>query len=183
MARLHTTRFGIAFVIGAALLGLIGPPTWARAQSTGGLGSTQLAQLHSQPLPILAPAYVPPGFRLVHVDAMTAKKDHTNGYTLKYRSSDGREFIIDVADGGFGDADPDLSSFRRPFTVDSSVVGSIKMSPYQVTVGGQPRWTYSSDYRSLERLGNPRAMLIFSGTNMSADDLRRIYSSLRVISR
>lgn len=152
----------------------------------GGLSTQQVAKLRSQPLPILAPAYVPQGFRLVKIEVSRAKKPgDPNDYTLRYAGPAGSEFTIDVADGGFGDADPDYTTFRRAFVVNSSVVGSTTMSPYkfQSPGGGQDYWLYSSDYRMLDRLGNPHAALIFSGVKMSNDDLRRIYSSLQPVHR
>ncbi|MBV8066473.1 MAG: hypothetical protein JO113_00745 [Candidatus Eremiobacteraeota bacterium] len=164
----------------AALFTLSASAAWA---DTGGLSSQQIAELRSQPLPIVVPSYVPPGFQLVHIEASKGNKrlNSANTYTLKYKSGDGRYFTINVADGEFGDADPDYSSYRRPFTADSHWIGSTKMSPYNFSNGAQ-QWFYASDYVSLQRLGNSRAILIFSGS-LSPDELRHIYSSLTQISR
>ena len=160
-------------------------PAVAAQTGPGELAQNQIAKLRSQPLPIVVPRYVPAGFHLAEVDARKAKANGSaNHYTLVYRSAGGGHFTIDVADGEFGDADPDFSSFRRPFVANSNLVGSTKMSPYQFTdAAGHPQpWFYSSDYRSLERLGNAKAVLIFSGT-ISPDELRRIYSSLQQVPR
>jgi len=163
------------------LSALLVPAIAARADQTPGqLSPAQMRQLRSQPLPILVPAYVPPGFRLVRVEA---ERGRPNDYSLRYAASDGREFNISVADGGFGDADPDYTSYRRPFAVNSAVVGSVTMQPYKFESADSPQWVYSSDYRSLSRLGNQRAMLTFEGIKMTPTDLRRIYSSLQSVPR
>ncbi|MFY9740343.1 MAG: hypothetical protein WAK11_15015 [Candidatus Cybelea sp.] len=170
----------------ALAVALVLAPVAASADTApGGLNAKQIAELRSQPLPVLVPAYVPAGFRLVRVEATSGKQasNSANGYLLEYRSSDGRKFMVNVGDGDFGDVAPDYTSFRRPFVVNSTVIGSTTMSPSKIGTPDQPEWLYVSDYRPLERLGNSHAMLIFSGTKMSADDLRRIYSSLRAISR
>ena len=168
----------------AAALSL-GLPAAAAQTGPGELAPNQIAKLRSQPLPIVVPRYVPAGFHLVEVDARKAKGNGAaNRYTLVYRSADGGRFTIDVADGEFGDADPDLSTYRRPFVVNSNLVGATTMSPFQFTdAAGHPEpWFYGSDYRSLQRLGNAKAMLIFSGT-ISPDELRRVYSSLQQVPR
>ena len=169
----------------AALVVVLAPVAGSADTRPGALSAKQIAELRSQPLPILVPAYVPAGFRLVRVEATKGGKasNSANNYLLKYRSADGREFMVDVADGEFGDVAPDYTSFRRPFVVNSTVIGSTTMSPSKIGDPDQPEWLYVSDYRSLARLGNSRAMLIFSGTKVSTEDLRRIYSSLQPISR
>jgi hypothetical protein len=159
----------------------------ARSAQTGpgGLTSSQVAQLRTQPLPIVLPQYIPAGFHLVQFETDNVKhRDPANGYELHYRSADGREFFIVVGDSGLGDADPDLSSYRRPFVVSSSLIGSTTMSPYHFMgpQGSSQPWSWGSDYRSLARLGNAKAVLTFGGT-ISPDELRRIYSSLQQVSR
>lgn len=151
----------------------------------GNLTSHQVAQLRAQPLPIVVPAYVPPGFRLVHIEAWNVKRHPApaNGYDLEYKSSDGRSFTVSAADSGFGDAAPDYSSYRRPFAVDSRLVGSTKMSPYTMDVNGATQWSYASDYVPLRRLGASSSAMLTFGGNLSPDEMRRIYSSLTQISR
>jgi hypothetical protein len=170
----------------AALVVVLAPVAGSADTGPGGLTAKQIAELHTQPLPILVPAYVPAGFHLVRFEATKGSKasNSSNRYILEYRSSDGREFMVNVGDGEFGDVAPDYTSFRRPFVVNSTVIGSTTMSPSKIIgTSDQPEWLYVSDYRSLARLGNSHAMLIFSGTKVSTDDLRRIYSSLQPISR
>ncbi len=176
---IHRVFGGVALALS---LTAVAPAAVSADTAPAGLTAHQVAQLRSQPLPIVVPAYVPPGFRLVHFEAW----NHTgpsNGYTLKYKSSDGREFTVSAGDSGFGDAAPDYSSYRRPFVADSRLIGSTKMSPYNFTVDGRQQWSYASDYVPLRRLGaNSNAMLTFGG-NLSPDELRRIYSSFTQISK
>ncbi|MGA2760419.1 MAG: hypothetical protein ABSF08_08900 [Candidatus Cybelea sp.] len=170
----------------AALAVVLAPIAGSADTAPGDLSAKQVAKLRAQPLPILAPAYVPAGFHLVRFEATKGNRasNSSNGYLLEYRSSDGREFMVNVGDSDFGDVAPDYTSFRRPFVVNSTIIGSTTMSPSKIIgTSDQPEWLYVSDYRSLARLGNSRAMLIFSGTKISTDDLRRIYSSLQPISR
>jgi hypothetical protein len=165
----------------ALLSALLIPAIAARAdQPPGQLSSTQMRQLRSQPLPILVPAYVPPGFRLAGVEV---QRGNPNLYSLRYAASDGREFHFSVGDGGFGDADPDYTSYRRPFVVNSAILGPVTMQPYKLESANSPQWVYSSDYRSLSRLGSQRAILTFEGIKMTPADLRRIYSSLQSVRR
>lgn len=167
----------------SALVCAIATPALA-GTTPGGLAPSQVAKLHTQPLPVVVPGYVPAGFRLARVDVTNLKSKPTaaNSYVLRYRSSDGREFTIDVGDSDFGDVAPDTSSFRRPFTASSKAIGPTTFSPSKILVHEQDAWIYASDYRSLGQLGNSRAMLIFSASNVSPDEIRRIYSSLQPLS-
>jgi hypothetical protein len=178
----HAFR-GVALALAACIA--FSPAVVVADTAPGNLSSHQVAQLRSQPLPIVVPSYVPPGFRLVHIEAWNVKQHPApaNGYDLEYKSSDGRRFVISAADSGLGDAAPDYSSYRRPFVADSRLVGSTKMSPYTMDVNGAKQWSYVSDYVPLRRLGaSSSAMLTFEG-NLSPDEMRRIYSSFTQISR
>jgi hypothetical protein len=150
------------------------------------LSDAQLQKLRGVPVPAMAPQYVPPGYRLSRFEAVkdTVRNGmHSapaNGFVLTYAGPQGRAFTIDVADGAHGDQGPDPTAFRRAYRVDSPVVGSTKMQPMRTDDG---RSYFISDYVSLKRLGNTKAILLFSGTNMPRAEMQKIYQSLRLIDR
>ncbi|HEV3087995.1 MAG TPA: hypothetical protein VGX96_12280 [Candidatus Elarobacter sp.] len=166
-------------LIAAALLAT---PLRANAADYPWLTGEQMAQLRALPIPVLLPAYVPPGYRLVKFEAVrdiVRNGQHSapaNEYLFRFRGPSG-EFTISVADGGFGDSEPDYSSFRRPFTVDSPVVGRAKFEPDNIN----GVWTWVALFIPLKRLGSDKAQLIVTGSDKS--DIARVYASLKPLAR
>jgi hypothetical protein len=156
-------------------LGLFGPsladdPT---------LSPKQLQELRLLSIPVLLPTYIPAGFHL-DPDQFKAKRsaagDH---YELRYCGPANSEFRISVAvkDSGSLERDvvSDWGSFRRPYIVDSPLIGSVQMHPGK-------NGAYFSDYLGLDRLGNPKALLVFRG-NVPSDEIQKIYGSLQLLKR
>jgi hypothetical protein len=170
-----------AHVLAAAAL--LATPLRANGADYPWLTGEQMAQLRALPIPIVLPAYVPPGYRLVKFEAVrdvVRNGRHSapaNDYLLRFRGPAGREITITVADGGFGDTGPDYSTFRRPFIADSPVIGPAKFEPDNIN----GVWSWAATYVPLKRLGSDKAQLIMIGSDKS--ELARVYASLRPLPR
>jgi hypothetical protein len=166
-----------------AVAALLATPLQANAGDYPWLTGAQMAQLRALPIPVVLPAYVPPGYRLVKFEAVrdvVRNGQHSapaNEYSFRFRGPAGREITISVADGGFGDTGPDYSSFRRPFTVDSPVIGRAKFEPDNIN----GVWSYAATFVPLKRLGSDKAQLIMIGSDKS--EIARVYASLRPLAR
>lgn len=173
--------FGLTRALTLAVLSsTVGPA--AAAETPGGLSTADVRHLRSLKLPVAVPTYVPPGF-VVTVLGDTGRTGQS--YTLRYRARDGREFSIHVSNGGYGDEGPDYTSFRRPYTVNSSALGAATMRAEKgLDTSGADRYTWSTGLLSLKRLGDGRSSLSLAASDaMQPDEVKRIYASLKVMSK
>lgn len=79
-------------------------PQQPTTTSTGNLLSpAQIEKLTQLPIPIVAPTYLPEGFRVVSADGESVKYangDDDAGYLIRYEGEDGTCFVIYSAKGG-----------------------------------------------------------------------------------
>ena len=168
-------RFFMAVLVAASLSAL--PPSAAAAEYSY-LTAEQLVQLRALPIPVVLPASIPDGFRLVRFQAVRDVVKNglhsapANSYQLVFADAAGHKVDIWVADSGFGDADPDTSSFRRPFTANSAVLGRAKFDPYHL--GGS--WAWAASFVPVDPR-NPKTMMNIQGTDTSA--LTRLFESMQ----
>lgn len=95
-----------------------------------GLSPVQVAKLTKLPIPIVAPNYLPPGFRVISADGNSVKLtngDDDTGYSITYQGEDGTCFVINSSQDG-------PRRLRQIGQVESAV-GSIKM--YEETYEGR----------------------------------------------
>lgn len=75
----------------------------SRAEAGHGLSPAQVAKLTKLPIPIVAPTYLPPGFRVVSADGNSVKLtngDDDTGYAIAYQGEDGTCFVINSSQDG-----------------------------------------------------------------------------------
>jgi hypothetical protein len=168
-------RLFMAVLVVASLNAL--PPS-AAADGYSYLTAQQLAQLRALPIPVVLPTSIPPGFHLVRFEAVRDVVKNgmhsapSNNYRLVFADAADHKVDIWVADSGFGDAEPDTSSFRRPFTANSSVLGRAKFDPYHL--GGS--WSWSASFVPVDPR-NPKTMMNIQGTDAAA--LTRLFESMQ----
>jgi hypothetical protein len=148
--------FKAALVIAWLSIGATG----AVAAGYSYLSPAQLAQLRALKIAIVLPAAVPSGYRLVHFEA------------VRNVAKTGTSSNIGAGDSEFGDADPDTSSFRRPFNATSPVLGRAMFEPYNVNGS----WLWAATYVPIDR-ANPKALMNIEGTDTSA--LTRFFESMQ----
>lgn len=139
------------------------------------LSAAQLAQLRALKIAIVLPGDIPSGYRLVHFEAVrNVAKDgkSSNEYQLIFQDSAGHKVNIGAGDSEFGDADPDTSSFRRPFNATSTVLGHAMFEPYNVNGS----WMWAATYIPIDR-SNPKALMNIEGTDTTA--LTRFFQSMQ----
>ncbi len=168
-------RFFMAVLVGASLSAV---PRVAVAAGYSYLTAQQLAQLRALPIPVVLPASVPAGYHLARFEAVrdvVKNGRHSapaNAYTLVFADAAGHKVHIGVADSGFGDADPDTSSFRRPFTAKSAVLGSAKFEPYNI----EGSWSWGALYVPVDP-HQPKTMMNIDGTDTSA--VTKLFESMQ----
>lgn len=68
---------------------------------------SEILKIYNKKAPVLIPTYIPKGFKIENVDIHLQKEKgigQGDNYKIIYKNSDGKEFSIESANGGFGGA-------------------------------------------------------------------------------
>jgi hypothetical protein len=165
---LRPVRAGVRLFVALALTASSGAAA-AAAAGYAYLSAAQLAQLRALPIPIALPASMPPGYRLTQFEVTNRTGEHR--YDLTFSDSAKHRVLVEGGDCCFGDAEPDTSSFRRPFTATSPLLGNARFDPYNLGSG----WIWAADYIPIDR--RTKTLLNIQGNDNAA--LTRFYGSLQ----